>query len=153
MPFNRALPQLPPFPLSMVPPTNTVTNTENVPPKPLDLNVKARPKASAGVRALKRRGAVSDLLQSLPKKQRGRVVGAANYLPEDVDALLNILEEQLPLGGKGWLVAADSFFKWAEENGRPFRSAKSLELKFKQVCCVTYTCIAPYDLLFTACPD
>jgi len=67
------------------------------------------------------------------KKARGRATGAANYSPEDLEGLFDILEEQLPLGGKAWNSAADDYNQWAEENGRPVRTAKSLELKFKQV--------------------
>jgi hypothetical protein len=61
------------------------------------------------------------------------VTGIANYSPEDLDALLDILEESLPLGGNAWNSASDEFNAWAQENGRPSRTAKSLELKFKQV--------------------
>lgn len=67
------------------------------------------------------------------KKPRGRATGAANYAPEDLEGLFDILEEQLPLGGKAWNSAADDYNQWAEENGRPVRTAKSLELKFKQL--------------------
>jgi hypothetical protein len=37
------------------------------------------------------------------------------------------------LGGHAWDSAATEFNEWAQENGRPSRTAKSLELKFKQV--------------------
>jgi hypothetical protein len=67
------------------------------------------------------------------KKQRGRVPGAPNYTTEDIDALLDILEVQLPLGTKGWNSAADEFCEWAEENEHSPRTAKSLKLKFEQV--------------------
>lgn len=67
------------------------------------------------------------------KKQRGRASGAQNYSSEDLDALLDILEECLPLGGHAWNSAGDEFNTWAQENGRPSRTPKSLELKFKQV--------------------
>ncbi|EDQ99283.1 uncharacterized protein LACBIDRAFT_316771 [Laccaria bicolor S238N-H82] len=67
------------------------------------------------------------------KKPRGRATGAANYVSEDLDGLFDILEEHLPLGGKAWNSAADDYNQWAEENGRPAHTTKSLELKFKQL--------------------
>lgn len=80
-----------------------------------------------------KRRATSPLGHAVGKKQRGRAAGAHNYSSEDVDALLDILEESLPLGGHAWNSAGDDFNIWAQENGRPSRTAKSLELKFKQV--------------------
>ena len=70
------------------------------------------------------------------KKQCGHTTGAQNYSSEDLDALFNILEECLPLGGHAWNSAGDDFNIWAQENGRPSRTTKSLKLKFKQV--ITY---------------
>lgn len=80
-----------------------------------------------------KRRAISPLVHTDGKKQRGRVTGAHNYSSEDLDALFDILEECLPLGGHAWNSAGDEFNTWAQENGRPSRTAKSLELKFKQV--------------------
>jgi len=72
-------------------------------------------------------------LSGVEKKSKGRAVGAANYSSDDLDGLFDILEELLPLGGNAWNSASDEFNAWAEENGRPTRTSKSLELKFKQV--------------------
>jgi hypothetical protein len=69
-----------------------------------------------------------------PKKQKGHAAGAPNYAVEDIDRLLNTLKVCLPVGAKGWNLAADKFHKWAEENNCSVRTAKSLKLKFKQVC-------------------
>ena len=80
-----------------------------------------------------KRKATSPLRHVDGKKQRGRSAGVHNYSSEDLDALLDILEECLPLGGHAWNSAGDEFNTWAQENGRPSRTAKSLELKFKQV--------------------
>lgn len=85
-----------------------------------------------------KRAASSSAAQSEPKRQKGRAVGAGNYSMKDVDALLDILARTLPMGGKGWNSATDEFNEWAEENERPTRSAKSLELKYKQVCVSTF---------------
>ena len=80
-----------------------------------------------------KRKATSPLGHADGKKQRGCTTGAHNYSSEDLDALFNILEECLPLGGHAWNSAGDEFNTWAQENGRPSQTAKSLELKFKQV--------------------
>jgi hypothetical protein len=95
---------------------------------------RGKPKTSTALQATKQSRATQDHSQLPQKKQRGCCAGAANYSTEDIEALLDILEEQLPLGGKAWIAASDDFSKWAEENGWPVRTAKSLELKFKQVC-------------------
>ncbi|KAF8873371.1 hypothetical protein CPB84DRAFT_1854068 [Gymnopilus junonius] len=67
------------------------------------------------------------------KRPKGHSAGAANYSGEDLDALFDILEESLPLGGHAWNSATDEFNAWAEENECPTQTAKSLELKFKQL--------------------
>ncbi|KAJ8483175.1 hypothetical protein ONZ45_g14690 [Pleurotus djamor] len=64
-------------------------------------------------------------------KKRGRAAGAQNYSSDDCDTLLNIASEVLPLAAKGWEEVATLYNEWAEENGRPQRTARSLELKFK----------------------
>jgi hypothetical protein len=68
------------------------------------------------------------------KKSHGCTAGTPNYSFNDVDALMDILEVLQPLGAKAWNSASGEFNLWAEENGHPTRSAKSLENKFKQVC-------------------
>ncbi|KAK2459528.1 hypothetical protein APHAL10511_008470, partial [Amanita phalloides] len=67
------------------------------------------------------------------KKQRGRISGATNYSSADIDALFDLIEEHLPLGGQGWNSVGDTFNSWSQENGCPSRTPKSLELKFKQI--------------------
>jgi hypothetical protein len=81
-----------------------------------------------------KRKAASPLQPANDKKQRGgHMVGVANYSVEDLNALFDILKERLPLGSHAWNLAADEYNAWALENGRPSQTAKSLELKFKQV--------------------
>jgi hypothetical protein len=53
------------------------------------------------------------------KQHSSRTTGAHNYSSEDLDALFDILEECLPLGGHAWNSAGDEFNTWAQENGRP----------------------------------
>ena len=43
------------------------------------------------------------------KKQCSHTTGAPNYSSEDLDALLNILEECLPLGGHAWNSAGGKY--------------------------------------------
>jgi hypothetical protein len=86
----------------------------------------------------------ADLPQPSSKKH-GQAAGVANYSANDVDALLTILEEHLPLGGQAWATVGDEFNKWAEENGRPNRTAKSLEHKYKQVRHRTLSYIPTFD--------
>jgi hypothetical protein len=69
-----------------------------------------------------------------PKKQKECAAGTPNYAVEDIDRLLDILKVRLPVGAKGWNLAANEFCKWAEENSHSARTAKFLKLKFKQVC-------------------
>jgi hypothetical protein len=71
--------------------------------------------------------------REVKKKRGGRAAGVANYSPEDVEALLDIVEEYLPIGGRAWNTVADEFGDWAVSEGRPVRSMKSLEAKYKQV--------------------
>ena len=68
------------------------------------------------------------------KRKHGRAAGTANYSDEDMDQLLDLLEAYLPPGAKAWNRVGDEFNGWASENGRPERTVKSLEAKFKQVC-------------------
>ncbi|KAH7919022.1 hypothetical protein BV22DRAFT_1051344 [Leucogyrophana mollusca] len=52
---------------------------------------------------------------------------------DDLDGLLNILEELLPIGGKAWATVEDSFSEWAHEHNRPTRSAGSLGARYRQL--------------------
>jgi hypothetical protein len=89
---------------------------------------------------LRKRKALSALPSAVvepPVKKKagrgGRVSGAPNYSDEDVTALLDACTTCLPLGAKTWLAVEQLFAEWAESHDRPARSAKSLEIKFKQV--------------------
>lgn len=65
---------------------------------------------------------------------RGRTRGAANYKPREVQVLLDLVEEELPIASKGWKVVGCWFRDWAATVEHPERSDRSLELKYKQVC-------------------
>ncbi|KAJ3804692.1 hypothetical protein F5876DRAFT_5531, partial [Lentinula aff. lateritia] len=65
--------------------------------------------------------------------QKGRTSGSSNYTDEDLGILFEILRRNLPLGQRAWSRCADEFNEQAEQQGRPTRLAKSLELKYKQL--------------------
>lgn len=76
------------------------------------------------------------------KRGRGRVAGTSNYNDDDLDALLDLIEDVLPVGGLSWNSVTSSFNEWALLNSRPECSLKSLEAKFKQVCLCTLVLFA-----------
>ena len=47
--------------------------------------------------------------------------------------MIDLAEEIVPIGKKGWNTVAAQFAEWAKENGHPARTADSIERKFKQV--------------------
>ncbi|KAJ3934568.1 MAG: hypothetical protein NXY57DRAFT_1108912, partial [Lentinula lateritia] len=65
--------------------------------------------------------------------QKGRTSGSSNYTDEDLGILFEILRCNLPLGQRAWSRCADEFNEQAEQQGRPTRLAKSLELKYKEL--------------------
>ena len=44
---------------------------------------------------------------------RGRTHGAPNYKPQEVQVLLDLVEEELPIASKGWRVIGSQFRDWA----------------------------------------
>jgi len=64
---------------------------------------------------------------------RGRTRGAPNYKRQEVQVLLDLVEEELPIASKGWRVVGCQFRDWAVVAGYPARTDRSLELKYKQV--------------------
>ncbi|KAG2336469.1 hypothetical protein BDR05DRAFT_953347 [Suillus weaverae] len=67
-----------------------------------------------------------------PRVKCGRPNGSNNYSSANVKFLLDLVEDELPLGQKGWQVIHSKFTQWANRHGRPQRKATSLETKFKQ---------------------
>jgi len=65
----------------------------------------------------------------------GRTRGAPNYRPCEVEKLLDLVNEELPVGAKGWNVVGAHLCEWAVITEHPTRTDRSLELKFKQVGC------------------
>jgi len=67
------------------------------------------------------------------RSRRGRTRGAPNYRPREVEVLLDLVEEELPVGAKGWNVVGARFREWAAVTEHPARTDRSLEIKYKQV--------------------
>lgn len=67
-----------------------------------DIKGKGKVKAGGdfpGARGTKHKAALPSE-EPEPKKKRGRMMGISNYSSEDIDSLLDIVEEILPIGGK-----------------------------------------------------
>jgi len=75
-----------------------------------------------------------DLDDASKSAKRGRPTGAGNYAAEDINMLLDLTEEELPLGQRGWDTVHMKYNKWSRKHKRPERTVKSIETKFKQVC-------------------
>ncbi|CAA7268225.1 unnamed protein product [Cyclocybe aegerita] len=92
----------------------------------------SRDKGKEKATARKRRHASDDEEVEVVAK-RGRPKGAGNYTADEVDALLDFVEEELPLGQRGWQSIHRGFTRWAHRNDAAERTLKSLETKFKQL--------------------
>jgi hypothetical protein len=77
-------------------------------------------------------GNYDDLIAKATKR-RGRPSGSSNFITSDVSALLDMVKLELPCGPQGWVRVHARYTIFARQNGRPFRTAESLETKFKQV--------------------
>ncbi|KAG1828588.1 hypothetical protein DFJ58DRAFT_849021 [Suillus subalutaceus] len=51
----------------------------------------------------------------------------------DVNALLDMVQDELPLGQHGWQTVHLKYSQWAKVNHRPSRKITSLETKYKQL--------------------
>ncbi|OJT13130.1 hypothetical protein TRAPUB_10324 [Trametes pubescens] len=65
--------------------------------------------------------------------QGGRQPGASNYTEEDLEALLDLVGTDLPIGQTMWQRITDDFNEWAGRNNRPARTQKPLKTKFEAV--------------------
>lgn len=64
---------------------------------------------------------------------QGRTRGAPNYKAREIEILLDLVDDELPIASKGWRVVGSRFRDWASVAQQPARTDRSLELKFKQV--------------------
>ncbi|KAL4079768.1 hypothetical protein J3A83DRAFT_4368612 [Scleroderma citrinum] len=67
------------------------------------------------------------------KARHGCPHGVGNYSCSDMNALLDFVEEELPLGQCGWQSVAAKFNKWAVKYGQPEWKLTSLKMKYKQL--------------------
>ena len=51
-----------------------------------------------------------------PVAKRGHRTGAGNYTEGDLSQLLTLVEEELPIGQRGWKKVYERFVKWAKKN-------------------------------------
>ncbi|KAJ7224652.1 hypothetical protein GGX14DRAFT_387325 [Mycena pura] len=93
---------------------------------------KAEKVASTRQKGKKRKLASSDSEGVAAAPKRGRPSGLGNYTMDDLTKLLDLVEDELPIGQKGWKVIHRAYTKWAKANARPLRVEKALENKFKQ---------------------
>ncbi|TBU38995.1 hypothetical protein BD309DRAFT_1083699 [Dichomitus squalens] len=64
------------------------------------------------------------------KQAAGRKSGSTNYIKVELDALLNVVKKNLPIGQAAWAETTKDYNKWAQANGRPARTEKPLKTKF-----------------------
>lgn len=82
------------------------------------------------------------------QSRKGRTRGAPNYRPREVMMLLDLVDQELPVGAKGWNIVGARFREWAGITEHPARTDRSLEIKYKQV---GYHMLLPvYPLLISA---
>ena len=67
-------------------------------------------------------------------KQKGRATGSCNFSYEEIHRLLHGINNQLPIGGKGWEAVAKAYNSWAAKQGYSQRTAQSIKGKFDTVC-------------------
>lgn len=72
----------------------------------------------------------------------GRPQGTGNYVVGDVKVLLDLVERELPLGQHGRQTIHHSYVCWAHLHQCPVCTMKSLETKYKQVCCCSSHALA-----------
>lgn len=65
--------------------------------------------------------------------QGGRQPGTANYWEDDLKALLDLVEVDLPIRQSMWQRITDSFNEWVRRNGSPAQTQKPLKTNFEAV--------------------
>lgn len=132
----HTIPDSHPLPLSQGFPTSQADSSQQI-----AVNL---PPASDGPATMTRTGRKSKLSQrsnraynpmrGRPREGgRGRTRGSPNYKFREIEKLLDLVEEELPIASKGWRVVGSRFRDWAVIFDNPSRTDRSLELKFKQV--------------------
>ncbi|KAJ7772878.1 hypothetical protein DFH07DRAFT_146407 [Mycena maculata] len=79
----------------------------------------------------KKRRLDSDSEDDRPTNKRGRPSGSQNFSAADKKALFDPVQQELPLGGKGWKAVHQIYDTYRRANNRAKRSVSSLETKYK----------------------
>ena len=96
---------------------------------------KTSPWCASEIYDLKHQGAIENIDSAPPPKkpQGGHSRGTANYSKEDIEALMDILEDDLPTGSIAWNTITAKYDTWVQINAQPGWAADSLEHKLKEV--------------------
>lgn len=104
--------------LTVKPPATAKPAASSAPPQANDAKPPAaKPKAKANAKM----------------KKAGRSAGTSNYSGEDLESLVAIIEEILPIGSPSWDEIGHRFAAWAAENNRPVRDASALKCKYAKL--------------------
>lgn len=78
-------------------------------------------------------GDTSDQPPNKKQRRQSSRAGAPNYTEQDVNELLHIVEEVIPIGANDWSRIRSEFNDWANQHDRPSREAHSLKSKFDKL--------------------
>ncbi|KAJ7253133.1 hypothetical protein C8J57DRAFT_1187327 [Mycena rebaudengoi] len=90
-----------------------------------------RHKGKKGKKCARESSSEDEEEQPTKRGQRGRPQGVSNYTAADITKLFSIIQKILPLGPKGWKRVHEDYDAYRCARGRPERSLKSLEGKYK----------------------
>ncbi|KAJ7289194.1 hypothetical protein C8J57DRAFT_1213555 [Mycena rebaudengoi] len=132
--FDLRLPPLPDTEDDDLSDPATIAHARGLQPAKKVAGARRKVKHPKGKARKRQRDSESEEDSDEPAAKRGRPSGSGNYSKDDNKALLDLVQQELPLGAKGWKVITGRFKKYSVKNGRPERGQKSLETKYKQVC-------------------
>ena len=108
------------------PPSKVAAKGKRVPTpsKPVIKKPKARPV---------KKPKVVDAINPAGTVNQGRKAGASNYSGEELEFLLVLVEETLPMGGSAWEKISMMYNAWAEDNGFSRRDMKPLQKRYERM--------------------
>ncbi|KAJ7201482.1 hypothetical protein C8J57DRAFT_1260794 [Mycena rebaudengoi] len=130
--FDLRLPPLPDTEDDDLSDPATIAHARGLQPAKKVAGARRKVKHPKGKARKRQRDSESEEDSDEPAAKRGRPSGSGNYSKDDNKALLDLVQQELPLGAKGWKVITGRFKKYYVKNGRPERGQKSLETKYKQ---------------------
>jgi hypothetical protein len=68
-----------------------------------------------------------------PKTGKGRQPGSVGYSVPECEALLDCIEDYLPIGGAGWSAVSSKYNSWTSKHGYVERTEKALRVKYDVV--------------------